>query len=62
MFFGMFLMFILMVGGMGWGAWVIGRRLIAHARENPEAAKAISEHIIAPLFGENNEGAATPNS
>jgi hypothetical protein len=53
---GMLLMFVMMAGGWVVAAWMIGRRLIAHLRKNPEAAKAISEHIITPLLGEDKEG------
>lgn len=31
-------------------AWLMWRRVIAHMRRNPEAAKLIAEHVIAPLL------------
>jgi len=49
----MVLMFILLfvfdivIGVLAWLAW---QRVNAHLRENPEAAKLIAEHVIAPLL------------
>ena len=31
-------------------AWVCVSRVLAHMRADPEAAKLVSEHIIAPLL------------
>jgi len=54
-FFGGFMwlcfMALLMLNGvMGVLAWLGWQRIAAHMRENPEAAKLVSEHVIAPLL------------
>jgi hypothetical protein len=45
-----FLFLLFLVGGIGVLVWLGAQRIIAHARECPEARKAIAEHILAPLF------------
>jgi hypothetical protein len=50
-----FLFMILMVGGvvlLGWGVYEALGRIAAHMRGNPDAARAIVEHVLMPLFGE----------
>lgn len=49
----MFLAFfaLLMLNGLiGVLAWLAWNRLTEHLRDNPEAAKLIAEHVIAPLL------------
>ena len=41
------LMFCGVVAFMAWVAW---QRVTAHMRANPEAARLVAEHIIAPLL------------
>lgn len=53
-----FLFMLLMVGGvalLGWGVFEALGRIAAHMRGNPDAAKAIVEHVFMPLFGGKKE-------
>jgi hypothetical protein len=53
-----FLILILIVGGLllfAWGICEALGRVAAHARGNPDAAKAIVEHVFMPLFGTKKE-------
>jgi hypothetical protein len=47
---GMVLTFLLMTSGLGGLAWVIGRRLTAHAQAHPEAVRAWLEHVVRPAL------------
>ncbi len=49
--FGMFLMFVLMMGCLGLLGWFIWVRLGSHLRENPQGVTALSEHLFLPLMG-----------
>lgn len=51
MFFGMFLMFVVMTAGEGVVAWLIWRRLAEHMKGNPEAVAALTTHLFVPLLG-----------
>jgi len=50
------LLFILLVvllaivGGVGVLVWIGLRRVSSHLQQNPEAAKLLAEHIVAPLL------------
>jgi hypothetical protein len=53
-----FLFMILIVGGLcviGWGVIEAFGRIATHMRGNPDAAKAIVEHVFMPLFGGRKE-------
>jgi hypothetical protein len=51
MFFA-FVLLLALTGALGFLLWTAWRRLSVHLRENPEAAKLIAEHVLAPvLFG-----------
>jgi hypothetical protein len=53
-----FLVLILIVGGLllfAWGVCDALGRIATHMRGNPEAAKAIVEHVFMPLFGSKKE-------
>lgn len=44
-------MFLLMLDGtIGVVVWLGARTVLAHMRANPEAARLVSEHVIAPLL------------
>ena len=51
MFFA-FVLLLTLTGALGFLLWAAWRRLSVHLRENPEAAKLLAEHVLAPvLFG-----------
>lgn len=45
-----FLVLLMFCGAVGVVCWLALSRLRDHMRRNPEAAKLISEHVIAPLL------------
>jgi hypothetical protein len=54
MFFAFFCLLMLdgVVGVLVWLAW---QRVTTHMRNNPEAAKLVAEHVIAPLLAGKKE-------
>jgi uncharacterized protein YneF (UPF0154 family) len=53
-----FLVLILIVGGLllfAWGVFEALGKIASHMRDNPDAAKAIVEHVFMPLFGGKKE-------
>ncbi len=49
------LFMLLIVGGLvvvGWGICMALGQIATHMRGNPEAVKAIIEHVFMPLFGD----------
>jgi hypothetical protein len=53
MLFGMFLMFVIMVGIEGLLLWLMWRKLAAHLKDNPQGVAALTEHLFVPLLGRN---------
>lgn len=52
-----FMLLLLLNGAIGVVVWLALRRVQAHMKANPEAAKLIAEHVIAPLLcGEEPKG------
>lgn len=47
----MFVTFVVTLAGLGVLAWLGFRRIALHLRGNPEATKAVVEHVLIPLFG-----------
>ena len=45
-----FLCLLMLCGAVGVVAWLAWQRLTTHMRSNPEAAKLVAEHVIAPLL------------
>ena len=45
-----FLALLMFCGVVGVVCWLALSRVLNHMRRNPEAAKLISEHVIAPLL------------
>lgn len=45
-----FMCLLFLCGGVGVVLWLGFRRLQAHMQKNPEAAKLVAEHVIAPLL------------
>jgi hypothetical protein len=45
-----FMLLLLFDGVVGVLVWLAWQRLTAHMRSNPEAARLIAEHVIAPLM------------
>jgi hypothetical protein len=45
-----FMALLLFCGGAGVLVWLGLRRLGNHMRENPEAAKLVAEHVLAPML------------
>jgi hypothetical protein len=45
-----FVILLLLNVAIGTVAWICWSRVLAHMRADPEAAKLVSEHIIAPLL------------
>ncbi len=53
-----FLFMLLIVGGLvlfGWGVCMALGQIATHMRGNPDAVKAIVEHVFMPLFGGKKE-------
>jgi hypothetical protein len=50
MFFVLFFLLLLLNGGVGVLVWLAWQRVSAHLRNNPEAARLVAEHVIAPLL------------
>ncbi len=46
-----FLTFLLTTAGYGALLWWACRRISRHLRGNPEAVKAVTEHVLIPLLG-----------
>lgn len=40
----------LIAAGVGAAAWLVGRRLAAHARRHPAAVEAWVEHLVKPVI------------
>ncbi len=52
------LFMLLIVGGLvmfGWGICIALGQIATHMRGNPDAVKAIVEHVFMPLFGVKKE-------
>jgi hypothetical protein len=45
-----FFTLLLIVGGLGVLAWLGWRRVQAHLKTHPDAARALFDHLIAPLL------------
>lgn len=45
-----FLLLFMICSGIGILAWLACQKIAAHLKKNPEAAKLIMEHVIAPLL------------
>lgn len=45
-----FLLLFMICGSIGILAWLACRKIAAHLRKNPEAAKLLVEHVIVPIF------------
>lgn len=45
-----FFSLLMLCGGIGVLAWLAWQKITAHMRKNPEAAKLVAEHVIAPLL------------
>jgi uncharacterized protein YneF (UPF0154 family) len=41
---------LLVLAGLGALVWFAWRRVSVHLKDNPEAAKLLAEHVIAPLL------------
>ena len=55
MFFA-FMFLLMLCGGVGVLVWLAWRRIAAHLRKHPDAAKLIGEHVVAVLLsGEDNK-------
>lgn len=48
--FWLFLFHLMLDGAVGVVVWLGLRRVQAHMRANPEAARLIAEHVIAPIL------------
>ena len=44
------LVVMLILGGPGAIFWFAGRRIIQYLRRNPEAARSLADHVVAPLL------------
>jgi hypothetical protein len=51
----MFLTFVVMLSGFAVLVWFGFHRIALHLRGNPEATKAVVEHVLIPLFGRKEE-------
>jgi hypothetical protein len=59
----MFLLLLLLNGAVGVLAWFGWRRVSEHLRNNPEAARLVAEHVIAPLLtGKNDKSEVNPEA
>lgn len=47
----MFLTFVVVMSGLGVLLWFGFHRIALHLRGNPEATRAVVEHVLIPLFG-----------
>jgi hypothetical protein len=47
----MFLTFVVVMSGLGVLLWFGFHRIAMHLRGNPEATRAVVEHVLIPLFG-----------
>jgi hypothetical protein len=47
----MFLTFLVVMSGIGVLLWFGFHRIALHLRGNPEATRAVVEHVLIPLFG-----------
>ena len=47
--------FILTTGVYACLMWLAGRRVAHHLRGNPEAVKAVTEHVLLPMLGRQAE-------
>jgi len=50
-----FLTFLLTTAGYGALLWLACRRIMRHLKDNPEAVKAVTEHVLIPLLGRRPE-------
>jgi hypothetical protein len=56
-----FFTLLTLVGGIAALVWLGWRRVAAHLRKNPEVAKLIAQHVLAPmLFGEDEQEKPEP--
>lgn len=51
----MFLMLVALIGTAGVLVWFGCQRVAVHLRGNPDATKAVVEHVLIPLFGRKPE-------
>lgn len=51
----MFLAFVVVMSGIGVLLWFGFHRIALHLRGNPEATRAVVEHVLIPLFGRKEE-------
>jgi hypothetical protein len=62
MFFAFFCL-LMLCGGVGVLVWLAWQRMADHLRDNPEAAKLLAEHVIAPIMaGKNKDQTESPDS
>lgn len=59
MMFLIFLTFILTTGLYGGLLFLAGRRVARHLQGNPEAVKAVTEHVLLPILGRKPDNGAT---
>ncbi len=50
-----FLTFLLTTALYGTLAWLACRRVVSHLQENPEAVKAVTDHVLLPMLGRQTE-------
>jgi hypothetical protein len=56
-----FFTLLMMVGGLSVLAWLGWRRVQAHLKTHPEAARALADHLLTPLLlGEEAEARPPP--
>jgi hypothetical protein len=55
MLFGLFFGFLLATGLYGSLLWLGCRRVSRHLQGNPEAVKAVADHVLVPLLGRKPE-------
>jgi hypothetical protein len=56
-----FLTFLLTTALYGGLLWLACRRVSRHLQGNPEAVKAVADHVLIPLLGRRQEGGSQPS-
>ncbi|HTU92890.1 MAG TPA: hypothetical protein VMF69_22610 [Gemmataceae bacterium] len=60
-----FMTFLLTTAAYGALLWLACRRVLRHLKGNPEAVKAVTDHVLIPLLGrrpdDDNDPANEPN-
>lgn len=54
MWFGMSVVFLVLISAVGILAWLIWRRMAEYLKGNDEAVSALIKHLFVPLLGKSN--------